>query len=60
MIIHDVIACARQLRSDTPDIGAILLECASFPIAAPELRRRERLPVYDLTDLGRVLIASLR
>ncbi|MCA1363372.1 hypothetical protein I6F14_23375 [Bradyrhizobium sp. IC3069] len=60
LIISDVLACARRVRCEHPEIGAFLLECASFPLASSELRRREKLPVYDLTDLGRMLIASVR
>lgn len=59
-IERDVLARVRSLRAAHPEIGAILLECASFPLTAPALRREERLPVYDITHLCRLMLASVR
>ncbi|MCC8942291.1 hypothetical protein H8A99_39265 [Bradyrhizobium sp. Arg68] len=58
-IENDVRACITRLRTLHPEIAAILLECTAFPLAAPALRRTEKLPVYDITDLCRMTIASL-
>jgi len=44
-------AAADQLASDHPDLGALVIECATFtPYAAP-LQRRLGLPVFDFVSL---------
>ncbi|MER8804832.1 hypothetical protein [Mesorhizobium sp. M0998] len=55
----DVSACIVRLRAAHPDIGIILFECAGFPLVAPAIRRITQLPVYDITVLRRMLMASL-
>ncbi|MFK4380878.1 hypothetical protein [Bradyrhizobium sp. USDA 223] len=55
----DVTACVLRLRAAHPEIAAILLECAGFPMAAPAIRRMARLPVYDITDVCRITMASV-
>ncbi|UPJ76883.1 hypothetical protein IVB19_39090 (plasmid) [Bradyrhizobium sp. 187] len=49
----------RSLRDAHPEIVAILFECAAFPMVAPAIRRHAKLPVYDITDLCRLMIASV-
>lgn len=55
----DVAACVARLRAANPEIAAILLECAAFPMVAPAIRHIAKLPVYDITDLCRMTLASL-
>ncbi|MCP3380279.1 hypothetical protein NLM31_07740 [Bradyrhizobium sp. CCGUVB4N] len=55
----DVIACISRLRAVHPEIGTILFECAGFPAAAPTIRRVAKLPVYDITTLSRMMLASV-
>ncbi|MGF6313386.1 hypothetical protein ABIB82_007541 [Bradyrhizobium sp. i1.8.4] len=55
----DVTACVERLRAALPEIAAILFECAAFPMVAPAVRRIAKLPVYDITDLCRMTMASL-
>ncbi|WP_309143232.1 hypothetical protein [Bradyrhizobium cajani] len=55
----DVAACVARLRSAHPDIATILFECAAFPAVAPAIRRVVKLPVYDITDLCRMTMASI-
>ncbi|TFV36624.1 hypothetical protein E4K65_44795 [Bradyrhizobium niftali] len=55
----DTIACVTRLRQSYPDIVAILLECTALPAVAPEVRRLTKLPVYDITDLCRLTMASI-
>lgn len=55
----DVAACILRLQAVHPEIAVILLECAAFPIVAPVLRRIAKLPVYDITDLCRLTMASI-
>lgn len=54
----EVAACIARLRAAHPQIAVILFECAAFPIVAPAIRRIARLPVYDITNLCRLTIAS--
>ncbi|MGY4281586.1 hypothetical protein ACVWXO_000806 [Bradyrhizobium sp. LM2.7] len=54
----DVAACIARLRSAHPEIATILFECAAFPIVAPAIRRVTKLPVYSITDLCRLAMAS--
>lgn len=58
-IVTDVATCVAQLRSAHPEIRALLFECAAFPLASPEIRRSTGLPVYDITDLCRLTMASI-
>ncbi|WP_027546702.1 hypothetical protein [Bradyrhizobium sp. WSM2254] len=55
----DVAACIARLRSAHPEIATILFECAAFPIVAPAIRRIAKLPVYSITDLCRMTMASI-
>ncbi|MDF0498632.1 hypothetical protein [Bradyrhizobium yuanmingense] len=55
----DVTACVVRLRAAHPEIAAILLECAGFPMVALAVRRMAKLPVYDITDLCRMAMASV-
>ncbi|WP_247985987.1 hypothetical protein [Bradyrhizobium sp. 186] len=54
----DVANCIARLRSKHPEIATILFECAAFPIVAPAIRRIAKLPVYSITDLCRLAMAS--
>ncbi|QQO37570.1 hypothetical protein JJC00_08230 [Bradyrhizobium diazoefficiens] len=55
----DVAACIVRLRTKHPEIASILFECAAFPMVARGIRRIARLPVYDITDLCRMTMASV-
>ncbi|WP_456865538.1 hypothetical protein [Bradyrhizobium sp. USDA 4503] len=55
----DVAACIARLRAAYPEIASILFECAAFPMVAPAIRRIAKLPVYDITDLCRMTMASV-
>ncbi|MGY2933102.1 hypothetical protein ACVWZ6_002704 [Bradyrhizobium sp. GM6.1] len=54
----DVAACIARLHSSHPEIATVLFECAAFPIVAPAIRRIAKLPVYSITDLCRLAMAS--
>ncbi|TVT45135.1 MAG: aspartate/glutamate racemase family protein [Denitromonas halophila] len=49
-----------RLLADTPDIGALVLECTDLSHFAPELHRRFGLPVFDLTSLTRMVAATVQ
>lgn len=55
----DVVACIDRLLAGHPAISAVLLECAGFPVAAPAVRTRTGLPVYDIASLCRATVAAV-
>ncbi|MGY4592746.1 hypothetical protein ACVWXL_000492 [Bradyrhizobium sp. GM22.5] len=57
---REVADCISRLRLAHPEISNILFECAGFPLVAPAIRQITKLPVYDITTLGRTVIASLQ
>ncbi len=56
---QDVTGCVARLRAKHPEIAAILFECAGFPMVATAIRQIVDLPVYDITDLCRMTMASV-
>lgn len=50
-IEQQLVELAKQLVSDNPDIGAILLECSDMPPYAWAIQNAVRLPVLDFTTL---------
>lgn len=54
----DVMARVAQLRAAHPDIGALLFECTAFPRVTASIRRKTGLPIYDITTLCRMTMAS--
>ncbi|MFK4654261.1 hypothetical protein ABIF97_004195 [Bradyrhizobium japonicum] len=54
----DVGSCIARLRAAHPEIATILFECAAFPTVSAAIRRSTCLPVYDITDLCRMTVAS--
>ncbi|UPK05777.1 hypothetical protein [Bradyrhizobium sp. 170] len=55
----DLATCATRLRAAHPEIAAIVFECGAFPFVAPAIRRITGLPIYDITSVCRVLLASV-
>lgn len=55
----EVAACVAKLRSAHPEIALILFECTAFPIVSSTIRRVTGLPVYDITFLCRMTMASV-
>ncbi|ADV14782.1 hypothetical protein Mesau_05773 [Mesorhizobium australicum WSM2073] len=58
-IESEVAACVAQLRSEHSEIGTLLFECTAFPSIKNALRRITGLPIYDITDLCRLTLASV-
>lgn len=56
----DVSARIATLRKEHPEIATILFECAAFPTVAAPIRAMAKLPLYDITDLCRITMASVR
>ncbi|MGY4408262.1 hypothetical protein [Bradyrhizobium sp. USDA 3315] len=59
VIEREVAARVAQLRNEHPAIAAILFECTAFPLVAPTMRRVTKLPIYDITTLCRLTLASV-
>lgn len=58
-IEREVHACVARLHAEHPEIGMLLFECTGFPVVTKALRRTVGLPIYDITDLCRLTIASV-
>ncbi|MBB4233138.1 hypothetical protein GGD56_007041 [Rhizobium mongolense] len=58
-IEREVASCVQQLRDKHPDIAILLFECTGFPVVAAAMRRTTGLPIYDVTDLCRMTLASV-
>lgn len=52
-------AAARRLVAGPAEVGAIVLECANMPPYRADVQAATGLPVFDLTDLVRMVHAAL-
>jgi len=50
-IERELVGLAKQLISDNPDVGTILLNCSDMPPYAWAVQNAVRLPVFDFTTL---------
>ena len=48
---HELVNVAKQLVSDNPDVGALLLECANMPPFAWSIQKAVSLPVFDFVTM---------
>lgn len=55
----EVLACVSRIRDAHPEIAVILFECTGFPLVRPTIRRTTGLPVYDVTTLCQMMLASV-
>lgn len=44
---EEVVAAARELVAEEPDLGAIFLECSDLPVYSQAIHRATGLPVFD-------------
>ncbi len=51
LIAEETIACARELQSKHPDMGAIVLECSMLPPYAKAVQEATGLPVFDFVTM---------
>ncbi|RDJ04298.1 hypothetical protein [Rhizobium grahamii] len=58
-IEQEVGGCIARLRAEHPEIAMILFECTGFPVVANALRRKIGLPIYDITDLCKLTLATV-
>ncbi|WP_338062569.1 hypothetical protein [Bradyrhizobium elkanii] len=56
----DVTVCIERLRAAHPEIAAILFECTGFPLVGSSIRRKTKLPIYDITTLCSLTLESVR
>lgn len=49
----EMVAAAKEMVAENPDIGAILLECSDMPPYAAAVQEAVNLPVYDFTTMIR-------
>ena len=47
----DLVRVARRMKSDHPEVGAIVLECTNMPPYAAEMQREIGLPIFDIYTL---------
>lgn len=60
-IEQEVGGCIARLRVEHPEIALILFECTGFPVVTKDaLRRKIGLPIYDITDLCELTLATVR
>ena len=56
----EVLAVARRMQAETPDLRAFLLECSDLPPYAAAIQAATGLPVYDFNTLIRYLRDGVR
>lgn len=58
-IERDVAACVARLCAKYPEVAVLLFECTAFPLVTPAIRGMTRLPIYDITTLCRMMLATV-
>jgi hypothetical protein len=56
---EDVTSCVARIRAAHPEVAAMVCECTAFPLVTPVIRRITKLPVYDITNLCKLTLASV-
>ncbi len=51
VIERDLVTLAREMVTETPELGAVVLECSDLPPYAHAVQRAVNLPVFDFTTL---------
>lgn len=51
-IEDELVACARDIVNDHPDIAALVLECTQMAPFAEAIQKAVKLPVYDVYTMG--------
>ena len=54
----ELVALAKKMVKEHPDIGAIVLECTEFPPHAFAIQEAVRLPMYDFVTLTKLMHAG--
>lgn len=56
---REVVQAASDLVNDSPEVGAIVLECTNMAPFAREIRKATRRPVFDITTAVNMVVAAL-
>jgi hypothetical protein len=56
---NDAMGCVERVRAAYPEVAAFLCECTAFPAVAPIIRKKTRLPVYDIVNVAHITMASV-
>ena len=51
LIEREVVGVAKNITTENPDIGALLLECSDLPPYAFAIQREINLPIFDFTTM---------
>lgn len=57
-IEEDVALCVTRLMDTNPNVAALLFTCTLFPVITPAIRRKFRLPIYDISSACRLALES--
>lgn len=60
ILAEEVIAAGRALIEDSPEIGAIVLECTDLPPYAAQIQYALSRPVFDLTTLATMVASCVK
>ncbi|MDO4620372.1 MAG: aspartate/glutamate racemase family protein [Lachnospiraceae bacterium] len=56
---NDMVAVAKRMVEENPDIGAIVMECTNMPPFAQDIREATGLPVFDIIGLINYVHAAI-
>lgn len=59
MLARDVMAAARRVLDAHANVGAIIFECAVFPIVTNHVRAATGLPVFDYVSMADILAEAV-
>ncbi|MBT5413392.1 MAG: aspartate/glutamate racemase family protein [Rhodospirillaceae bacterium] len=54
----ELVETAKEMIAETPDMGAIILECALYPVYARRIQQAVELPIFDFMSLAGFLHAG--
>lgn len=57
---RDVLKAAENLRANTPDLGAVILECSNLATYSRDVSEYLKVPVFDTVSAANLLHYSLR
>lgn len=60
LIEKGIVSVAKKFVSENPEIGAIVLECSSFPPYAAAIQKVTNLPVFDFITLINMVYNAVR
>ncbi|MGY3372047.1 hypothetical protein ACVWZL_009172 [Bradyrhizobium sp. GM2.4] len=58
-IEEDVASCVTRLLETNPKVAALLFTCTLFPLITPGIRRKFRVPIYDISTACRLALETV-